>query len=187
MYKKFYKGMIEVITGPMFSGKSDELLKRIRILKYANIETLVIKHKFDKRFSDEEIISRTGAKVKAKSASNIEEIKKLFNPRIHQAIAIDEAQFFQKDLVNFINEKADQGIRIIVSGLDMDYLRRPFGIMPQILAIAEHITKLQAICLQCKKAASTTFRKTKSNALKVLGDVDEYEARCRNCHIQKQK
>ncbi|WP_033160868.1 thymidine kinase [[Mycoplasma] collis] len=184
MYKKFYKGMIEVIVGPMFSGKSDELLKRIRILKYAKIKTLIVKHSFDKRFSTDKIISRTGAEIKAFSVSNAEEIEELFLKDKYKAIAIDEAQFFDKNLIKFISQKADEGIRVLVSGLDMNYLREPFGIMPYILSIAENITKLQAICLKCYNAASTSFRKIPDKNLNMLGDKDEYEARCRRCFVE---
>ncbi|MBN3535056.1 thymidine kinase [Mycoplasma procyoni] len=184
MYKKFSEGMIEVITGPMFSGKSDELLKRIRILGYANIKTLVIKPVFDNRFSENEIISRSGSKIATHNASSADEIRELFEKGNYKAVAIDEIHFFSKDILGLIGELADDGVRVIVSGLDMDYLRRPFGIMPSILAMAEHVTKLQAICVKCKNAATTSFRKGNSRSLKLLGDIEEYEARCRSCHIK---
>ncbi|WGI36788.1 thymidine kinase [Mesomycoplasma lagogenitalium] len=184
MYKKFSEGMIEVITGPMFSGKSEELLKRIRILEYANIKTLVIKPNFDTRFSENEIISRSGAKISTHSVSSADEIRELFKKKNYKAVAIDEVHFFNKDVLTLINELADDGIRVIVSGLDLDYLRRPFGIMPYLLSMAETITKLQAVCVRCKNAASTSFRKVNSRNLKMLGDIEEYEARCRSCHIK---
>ncbi|UWD34323.1 thymidine kinase [Mesomycoplasma molare] len=184
MYKKFSDGMIEVITGPMFSGKSEELLKRIRILEYANIKTLVIKPAFDNRFSDDEIISRSGAKISTHNANNAEEIKELFSKKNYKAIAIDEVHFFNKEVLNLICELADDGVRVIVSGLDTDYLRRPFGIVPSLLSMAENVTKLHAVCVKCKNAATTSFRKINNKSIKLLGDTEEYEARCRSCHIK---
>ncbi|MGZ9413234.1 thymidine kinase [Mycoplasma sp. 480] len=184
MYKKFSEGMIEVITGPMFSGKSEELLKRIRILEYANIKTLVVKPHFDNRFAEDEIISRSGAKISTFNASTAEEIKELFNKKNYKAIAIDEVHFFGKDVLNLLSDLADDGVRVIVSGLDMDYLRRPFSIVPALLSMAENVTKLQAVCVKCKNAASTSFRKINSKNVKLLGDTEEYEARCRSCHIK---
>lgn len=182
MYKKISDGTIEVITGPMFSGKSDELIKRIRTLSYANVKTLAVKPRIDSRFSTNEIVSRAGTKIPTYVVETVADIKSLFEKSKYKAIAIDEAQFFDKDLVPYVEELANQGIRVIICGLDQDYLRRPFGVMPSLLAMAEHITKLQAICVICKNAASTTFRTIKSNKLKVIGDLDEYEARCRICH-----
>lgn len=189
MYKQFSKGMIEIITGPMFSGKSDELLKRIKKIKYVGIPILIIKPSFDSRFSDEEIVSRTGAKMEAHSFKDTKEIKQYLenNKNKYKAIAIDEVHFFDKDIVNLVDELANEGFLIILSGLDQDYLRRPFGVMPKLLSIAENIDKLQAICLKCKNIATCTYRKNNSEKLKLLGDVDEYEARCRQCHIKGEK
>lgn len=181
MYHKHRDGLIEVITGPMFSGKSEELIKRIRILLYAEYKVLVIKPKFDNRFSSNEIVSRNGLKVKTLVASNVNEIKKLFN-KSYNALVIDEVQFFDSSLINYVDELSCEGIRIILSGLDQNYLRQPFGIMPQLLSIADDITKLHAVCLVCKNAATCSFRKTKSQNEFELGDFEEYEARCRYCH-----
>ncbi|UVD81856.1 thymidine kinase [Mycoplasma iguanae] len=186
MYKKFSEGMIEVITGPMFSGKSDELLKRIITLSYANVKTLIFKPTFDTRFSDDEIVSRSGAKMKAYNVKDSQQIREIISQQKSKfkAIAIDEVHFFDKDLIFLIDELANSGYRVIVSGLDQDFLRRPFTIMPQLLAMAEHIDKLQAICVVCKNAASTTFRKVNKSNIKLIGDTDEYESRCRSCHIK---
>lgn len=186
MYRKFSEGMIEVITGPMFSGKSDEILKRIIILNYANVKTIIFKPTIDNRFSETEIVSRSGAKMKAYNVKNSQEIRKIIEGKKskYKAIAIDEVHFFDRDLVNLVDELANQGYRVMLSGLDQDFLRRPFGIMPQLLAIAEQVTKLQAVCLNCKNAASTTFRKNKKTNVRLIGDVDEYESRCRSCHIK---
>lgn len=185
MYKKYSDGLIEVITGPMFSGKTEELIKRITILSYAEIPTLVIKPKIDNRFSNSEIISRSGKSIQSYAVENVEDIKTLFNQSEYRALVIDEVQFFGEALVEFIDGLANKGVHVIVCGLDQNYLRKPFGIMPQILAIAEHITKLTAVCLICKNAASCTYRKTKNSDEISIGDMEEYEARCRRCHLKK--
>lgn len=189
MYKKFSEGMIEIITGPMFSGKSDELLKRIKKIKYVGIPILIIKPSFDSRFSEKEIVSRTGAKMEAYSFRDSNEIKQFLDnhKNEYKAIAIDEVHFFDDGIVSLVDKLANKGFLIILSGLDQDYLRRPFGVMPQLLSMAENIDKLQAICLKCKNIATCTYRKGSSEQLKLLGDVDEYEARCRQCHIKGEK
>ncbi|MBG0730566.1 thymidine kinase [Mycoplasma sp. 'Moose RK'] len=185
MYKKFFEGLIEVITGPMFSGKSDELIKRVRILSYANIKTLVIKPLIDDRFSKCEIVSRSGLRIPTYSAQTTKEIKELFGLEKYQAIAIDEIQFFDSEVVEFLDQLANKGIRVIVSGLDQDFRRRPFGNLPNLMAIAESVTKLQAVCVICKRAATTSARKTNSDQQTLIGDNFEYEARCRACHHKK--
>lgn len=182
MYKKFFDGIIEVITGPMFSGKSDELIKRIRILSYADIKTLVIKPWIDSRFSECEIVSRSGLRIPTFTAKTTEEIKDLFAKDNYQAIAIDEIQFFDEDIVLFLDEIANKGVRVIVSGLDQDFRRKPFGSLPNLMAMAENVTKLQAVCALCKRAATTSARRVKIDAQTLIGDQAEYEARCRACH-----
>ncbi|AJC50074.1 thymidine kinase [Mycoplasma flocculare] len=182
MYKKFFDGVIEVITGPMFSGKSDELIKRIKILTYADIKTLVIKPKIDNRFSECEIVSRSGLRIPTFSARTTQEIKYLFAQNNYQAIAIDEIQFFDDEIVSFLDEIANKGIRVIVSGLDQDFRRKPFGSLPNLMAIAENVTKLQAVCSLCKRAATTSARRSKIGSQTLIGDQTEYEARCRACH-----
>lgn len=188
MYKKFFEGIIEVITGPMFSGKSDELIKRIRTLSYASINTLVIKPKIDQRFSSCEIISRSGLKIPTFSVETVEEIQELFEAEEYQAIAIDEIQFFPETIIDFLDSLANKGIRVMVSGLDQDYLRKPFGPLPRLMALAENITKLQAVCAICKRAATTSARTHENSTDQTLiGDLEEYEARCRDCHAKKSK
>ncbi|MDW2829356.1 thymidine kinase [Mesomycoplasma ovipneumoniae] len=182
MYKKFFEGIIEVITGPMFSGKSDELIKRIKILTYANIKILVIKPLIDNRFSDCEIVSRSGLRIPTFSAKTTQEIKELFAKEKYGAIAIDEIQFFSEDIIPFLDKIANKGIRVIVSGLDQDFRRKPFGVLPNLMAIAENVTKLQAVCTICKRAATTSARLVKSDKQNLIGDSAEYEARCRACH-----
>lgn len=178
-------GFLEVITGPMFSGKSEELLKRIKILEIAGIKTLVIKPKFDNRFSVTEIVSRTGAKHKAINVSQAKEILSHWKSN-YKAVAIDEVNFLDETLFEVIDFLIMNGVRVICSGLDMDFLRRPFGIMPNIIAIADHVDKLKAVCWICKKDAGFSFRQTSNQELNFLGD-SEYQARCRICHIKGEK
>lgn len=187
MYRKYSDGMIEVITGPMFSGKTEELIKRIHILSYGEIKTLIIKPKFDNRFSENQIVSRNGTKIPTHCASSVEEIEALLKAKPYKALVIDEVQFFDEKLLDFIDHVANNGIRVIVSGLDQNFLRKPFGIMPQLLAMAENVTKLKAVCLVCKNAASCSLRKNNIKDEVALGDIDEYEARCRQCHLKALK
>ncbi|MBT1316486.1 thymidine kinase [Mycoplasmopsis bovis] len=182
MYLKSGLGQLEVITGPMFSGKTEELLKRINILKIAGINSLVIKPKFDTRFSEDEIVSRTGARHKAINVANSKEILKYWNPD-YMCVAIDEVNFMDEDILTVIDELIIKGVRVICSGLDMDFKRRPFDVMARVLASADNILKLKAVCLECKSDAGFSFRKIKSDELNLLGD-SEYEARCRVCHIR---
>ncbi|WP_027120742.1 thymidine kinase [Mycoplasmopsis lipofaciens] len=182
MLLKNSEGFLQVITGPMFSGKTEELLKRIKILQIAEIETLVVKPKFDNRFSETELVSRTGAKIKAKNIEKADDILKLWNNK-YRAVAIDEINFLNEDIIPVIEELLLKGVNVICSGLDMDFLRRPFGITPKLLAIADKVTKLKAVCLKCKKNAGFSFRKINVNDLNCLGD-ETYEARCRICHIK---
>ncbi|TPR53708.1 thymidine kinase [Metamycoplasma neophronis] len=187
MYKIFNEGMIEVITGPMFSGKSEELLRRLRTLEYAKLKPLVIKPKFDTRFSAEEIVSRSGISHKTHILDNIKDIYDLLKQDSYKAVVIDEAHFFGHDLVLVADDLANLGYLVIIAGLDQDYLRQPFGPMPELMAIAERVTKLQAICVVCQHAASTSFRKVASNKTNLLGNYHEYEARCRKCHVHGEK
>lgn len=182
MYRKYFEGIIEVITGPMFSGKSEELIKRIRILSYAEINTLIIKPLIDNRFSNSEIISRNGVSISSYSASTVEDIKNLFEKGNYKALVIDEIQFFDIELIDYLDYLANKGIRIIVCGLDQDYLRRPFPIVANLMAIADTVDKLKAVCLICKKAASCSFRTSASQDTIEIGDIDKYEARCRKCY-----
>ncbi|PYF43081.1 thymidine kinase [Metamycoplasma alkalescens] len=182
MYKKFSDGMIEVITGPMFSGKSEELLKKLRTLSYAKFDALVIKPDFDSRFSKDEIVSRCGLKEKTFTIKDIKDIYSLLEKKKYQAILIDEAHFFSNELVDVVDDLANKGYLIIVAGLDQDYQRKPFGPIPNLMAIAEKVTKLQAICVVCQNIATTSYKKINNHQLHFLGDYDEYEARCRKCH-----
>ncbi|MGX9372898.1 thymidine kinase [Mycoplasma sp. 3398] len=183
MYKRFSKGMIEIITGPMFSGKTEELLRRLRTLSYAKFNSLVIKPEYDNRFSDSEIVSRCGLKERTFSIKRIEDIYELLDKAKYDAILIDEAHFFGNNLISVADDLANKGYLIIIAGLDQDYRRQPFGPMPNLMAIAETITKLHAICVICQNVATTSYRKIKNKSLNLLGNYNEYEARCRKCHL----
>ena len=183
MYEIMASGWIEAITGPMFSGKSEELIKRIKKLGYAKISTLVLKPSIDSRWANGKIISRAGTSIKTMSMKNTSEIEKI-DVSSYKAIAIDEAQFFNNEIVEIIQKWANQGKRVIVSGLDMNYLGKPFGPMPKIISVAEIVDKQKAVCFVCGKSANFTFKKTKSNNIIDIGDKG-YEARCRACYFNK--
>lgn len=187
MYRKYSEGIIEVITGPMFSGKSEELIKRIKILKYIETLTLIIKPNVDNRFSNNNIISRNGSFIESFSVDTVDDIKDLFCKKEYKALVIDEVQFFDENLIDYLDELANKGIRIIVCGLDQDFKRRPFNITAKLMAIADDVTKLKAVCLICKNAASCSFRTSTSNKTIEIGDSETYEARCRKCHNKGMK
>jgi len=173
-------GWIEVICGSMFSGKSEELIRRLRRAQIAKQRVQIFKPKVDSRFSDDHIVSHSDMKMKSQLVGKAAEIPELVDGRT-QVIGIDEAQFFDLDLVAARNRLADMGKRVIVAGLDQDYRGRPFDPMPQLLSIAEYITKTLAICVRCGAPANRTQR-TVNNAERVLvGATDSYEARCRLC------
>ncbi len=182
MYRIFSDGHIEIITGPMFAGKSEELIKRIKTLGYAGVKTLVIKPTIDNRWEKGKIISRAGTSIDTFQAKNANEIMENYN-KTYKAVCIDEAQFFGDEILDVVVYLANNGVRVIVSCLDTDFLGKPFGCTPNLLAIAELVSKLQAVCFKCGHAATMTFRKGDSVETVVVGD-SEYEARCRSCHIQ---
>ncbi len=185
MYRVFSDGHIEVITGPMFSGKSEELIKRIKTLGYAKVKTLVIKPIVDNRWEKGKIISRAGASIDTIQLEKGEDILSKWDSS-YKAVAIDEAQFFGEEIVDVVTTLASNGVRVIVSCLDTDFAGKPFSSAPSLMAIAEFVTKLQAVCFNCGNAASMTYRKTMSQETVIVGD-EEYEARCRRCHYEGMK
>ena len=173
-------GWIEVICGSMFSGKSEELIRRLRRAQIAKQRVQIFKPLLDSRFSEDHIVSHSDMKMKSQLVGGAKEILDAVDSRT-QVIGIDEGQFFDLELVFVCNKLADMGKRVIVAGLDQDYRGRPFDPMPQLLAIAEYITKTLAICVRCGAPANRTQR-TVNNAERVLvGATDSYEARCRLC------
>jgi len=173
-------GWIEVICGSMFSGKSEELIRRLRRAQIAKQRVQIFKPKLDTRFSEDHIISHSDMKIKSQLVTCAQDILTAVDSRT-QVVGIDEGQFFDAELVSVCNRLADMGKRVIIAGLDQDYRGQPFGPMPQLLSIAEYITKTLAICMRCGAPANRTQR-TVNNAERVLvGATDSYEARCRLC------
>ncbi|MEC8679528.1 MAG: thymidine kinase [Bacteroidota bacterium] len=178
-------GWIEVICGSMFSGKTEELLRRVKRAKLAKQKIKIFKPKQDVRYSKKKVTSHDNNSIKSKpinSPSKILEIAEKFD-----VIGIDEAQFFDESIVEVCNKLADSGKRVIVAGLDMDYMGKPFGPMPNLLAIAEYVTKVHAICTRSGKMASYTHRIAKSDELILLGDTRKYEALSRKEFIKMKK
>jgi thymidine kinase len=173
-------GWIEVIAGCMFSGKTEELIRRLRRAQIARQTVKVFKPNIDIRYSDSRIVSHSEQSLPSVLISDINEIHE--HTADAQVIGIDEAQFFSADIVPICNKLANEGKRVIIAGLDMDYRGIPFEPMPQLLAIAEYITKTLAICVVCGNPADKTQRKTYSDERVIVGAADIYEARCRKCH-----
>lgn len=157
MYHQYRAGWLEVISGCMFAGKTEELIRRINVLSYAKMNIIVFKPKIDNRYSDTEIVSHSGAKVPCLVVDRAQEILKKVNIDT-EVVAIDEVQFFDQDIVDVCEYLADKGIRVIVAGLDKDFRGEPFGIMPELLTRAEFITKLTAVCTKCGAPATRTQR-----------------------------
>ncbi len=172
-------GWIEVITGSMFSGKTEELIRRIRRAQIAKLKVVVFKPRIDIRYSTDKIVSHSDISISSIVVDNAKQILELAKDA--QVVGIDEAQFFDSELVDICEKLANDGKRVIVAGLDQDYRGKPFEPMPQLLAIAEYITKTHAICVVCGNPASKTQRKIKAGERIVIGASDIYEARCRRC------
>ena len=181
MFHKYNDGWIEVITGPMFSGKSAELIKRAETLMFANEDFLVFKPISDDR--DKNIVkSRTGREIKSFVIEDPKEIWNYMNDNI-SAVIVDEVQFFPDSIIDVLHEVAKKGIRVIVAGLDMDFRMKPFSNMPQLLATSEFVTKLTAVCFSCGKAAAFSKRINGSDQIiDTETGSTKYEARCRRCH-----
>jgi thymidine kinase len=172
-------GWIEVICGSMFSGKTEELIRRINRAIIAQQEVKIFKPAIDVRYDHSKVVSHNKNAVSSFPISHSSEIlEKVGDCKV---IAIDEAQFFDNDLTNICVNLANEGCRVIVSGLDMDYLGKPFGQMPHLMAVAEYVTKLHAICVQCGEVAMYSYRLALSEKQVLLGEKNEYEARCRKC------
>jgi thymidine kinase len=173
-------GHIEAITGGMFSGKSEELVRRLRRAAIARQVVQVFKPGADTRHAPERLVTRDKRELEAVSVAGSEELRRLVRPDA-QVVGIDEAQFFDDGLVGVVGELADAGLRVIVAGLDLDYLRRPFGPMPRILALAEYVDKMHAICMRCGAPAHYSQRLAGGGEQLQVGDGEAYEARCRRC------
>ncbi len=187
-------GWVEAIVGSMFSGKSEELIRRILRAKYAKQKILVFKHSFDKRYSIEKVASHSGQEIEAIPVTNIKEMERILNDNKEvEVIGIDEVQFFEKDIVKFIDNLANQGKRVIVAGLDQDFRGEPFYPVPDIMAKAEKVDKLNAICSVSGLLASRTQRIIDGepahydDSVVMIGANECYEARSRAHHIVKKK
>ncbi|MFZ9660591.1 MAG: thymidine kinase [Chitinophagaceae bacterium] len=173
------KGWIEVICGSMFSGKTEELIRRIKRARIANMKVEIYKPKLDDRYHPENIVSHNENMIRSVAVNNAAEI--LDYCIDSQVVAIDEAQFFSEEIIDVCNTLALRGVRVIVAGLDMDYAGIPFGKIPELLAIADYITKLHAICVVCGNIANYSYRKTEESKQVILGEKNIYEPRCRIC------
>jgi len=176
-------GWIEVICGSMFSGKTEELIRRLNRAKIAQQRIEIFKPEIDKRYDDEKIISHNENSINSTPVQSASQILLLANEV--DVVGIDEAQFFDDELANVCNHLADNGVRVIVAGLDMDYLRKPFGPIPALLASAEYVTKVHAICMRCGNLAQYSHRTVKDDHLVLLGEKDNYEPLCRSCFLEK--
>ena len=192
MYQELQKGWLEVITGPMFAGKSEELIRRVKTLSYTKMKIIAFKPAIDDRYDKTAIASHDGAKYEAYAIKNAQSILELVKQDT-QVVAIDEIQFFDMSIVKICEELADRGIRVIAAGLDLDFKGEPFGPLPELLARAEFVTKLSAVCTVCGCAATRTQRLIDgkpadfNDPIIKVGAKENYEARCRKHHIVPNK
>ncbi len=175
-------GWIEVVCGSMFSGKTEELLRRLTRARIAKQKVEVFKPSVDTRYDEEDVVSHDEKKTTSIPVENASQI--LFYAEDFEVVGIDEAQFFGDELVSVCNELANRGKRVIVAGLDMDYTGKPFGPIPQLMATAEYVTKVHAICMRCGNLANYSHRTVKDEKLVVLGETDAYEPLCRKCFLE---
>ncbi len=178
------RGWIEVICGSMFSGKTEELIRRLKRVKIANLKAEIFKPSIDNRFDEIKIISHDENQIHSTPVENSRQIIAL--SKDVDVVGIDEAQFFDEEITDVCQQLALQGIRVIAAGLDMDFKGKPFGPMPHLLAIADYITKLHAICVKCGNIANISYRKSADEGQVLLGELNLYEPRCRNCYYLKE-
>ncbi len=174
------RGWIEVICGSMFSGKTEELIRRLKRAKIANLKVEIFKPAIDVRYDVTAIVSHDTNSIQSTPVENSQTI--LLLAQDVDVVGVDEAQFFDDEIMNVCEKLAIRGTRVIVAGLDMDYSGKPFGQMPNLLATADYITKLHAICVQCGNIASISYRKSSDEGQVLLGEKDHYEPRCRTCY-----
>lgn len=172
-------GWIEVICGSMFSGKTEELIRRLNRAKLARQRIQIFKPALDKRYHEENIVSHNDNSIRSIPVQLSRQISDL--AQNCEVVGLDEAQFFDEGIVDVCDRLANAGKRVIVAGLDMDYMGKPFGCMPQLMAIAEYVTKVHAVCMVCGEVASHSYRLSPSHERVLLGETDLYEARCRRC------
>lgn len=188
MYRPINHGYIEVVIGPMYSGKSEELIRRIKRAKIAKQNIVVFKPKIDDRYSKEDVVSHSGDSVNAIPINSAKEIYDFIDSKT-QVVGIDEVQFFDEQIIEIAVDLADKGIRVIAAGLDMDFKGEPFGPTPKLLCVSEFVDKIQAICSVCGQPATRSQRLINGDPARYddpiiqVGAVESYEARCRKCHV----
>ncbi len=173
-------GWIEVICGSMFSGKTEELIRRLKRAEFANQKLLLFKPKIDNRYSEENVVSHQGSTFQAIVVEESASILSHWNKE--KVVAIDEAQFFDPGIIQVVNELSKKGVRVILAGLDMDYLGVPFGPMPQLMCLAEYVTKVHAICVSCGNLAQFSHRTVGDKEQVLVGAVEKYKPLCRSCY-----
>ena len=177
-------GWIEVICGSMFSGKTEELIRRLNRAKIARQRVEIYKPAIDKRYDQDNVVSHDETAIKSTPVQAASQILLLANEV--DVVGIDEAQFFDSELAAVCNMLANDGVRVIVAGLDMDYLGKPFGPIPALMATAEYVTKVHAICIRCGNLAQYSYRTVKGDQLVVLGETESYEPLCRKCYMEQE-
>ena len=184
MYSEGHRksGCIEVVCGSMFSGKTEELIRRLRRAQFANQKIAIFKPAIDRRYSDVEVVSHDFHKISSTPVSSASEM--LDVPEDIQVVGVDEAQVFDESLVDVCQTLANRGVRVIVAGLDTDFKGVPFGPIPMLMAVAEDVQKVHAICVRCGSLANYSHRLSKSEDLVLLGEKDVYEPLCRDCYLK---
>ncbi len=187
MYQMYRPGYVEVISGCMFAGKTEELIRRIKVLEFAKKNVLVFKPAIDNRYSDTKVVSHAGSSTESYVVNDARSILD-FVKEDADVVAIDEVQFFDQDILLVVDYLARKGLRVMVAGLDTDFRAEPFGVMPQLITQAEFVTKLTAVCTKCGAPATRTQRIVNGQPAKytdpiiMVGAAESYEARCRHCH-----
>jgi thymidine kinase len=174
-------GWIEVICGPMFSGKSEELIRRLKRAAIARQPLQIFKPRIDDRYHETKIVSHSDHSIEAIAVTGSADVARLVEPQT-RVVGIDEVQFFDAEIIPVMERLADRGVRVVVAGLDQDYAGRPFDPMPQLLALAEYVTKTLAICSRCGAPAGRSQRMVQAEGRVLVGAADAYEPRCRRCH-----
>jgi len=183
--ERIKKGSVEIITGSMFSGKTEELIRRLRRARFAGLRVEIFKPSLDKRYSDLLVVSHDEKTINSTPVDNASAIMLLAGDV--DVVGIDEAQFFDNSIIDVCNYLANRGVRVIVAGLDMDFSGKPFGPIPDLMAIAEDVTKVHAICMRCGSLAQYSFRKAEGEQVVMLGEKDKYEPLCRSCFTAASK
>ncbi len=178
------RGCIEVVCGSMFSGKTEELLRRIKRAKYARLPLVVFKPKVDDRYDEVKVVTHEGIGADAVPIASARDMLSLVGPNV-AVVGVDEVQFFEEDVVEVVEELANRGVRVICAGLDQDYRGAPFGPIPKLMAIAEYVTKLHAVCARCGGEASRSQRLVAMEGQLFVGGSAAYEARCRKCFVAR--